>query len=91
MIDLSRSQAVATYLALLAISIAGVFHLPWWSICAGACSLALVALVSHRPIALQQTRAIAEPTLVVSSLLHAALVAPAAYVFGYVARRVWGL
>lgn len=91
---MGRAQSAASYLILLATCTAGIFHLPWWSACAGACSLALMSLFAQRTAAashIQIDSAIREPVLVVASVLNASAVASGAFVFGHVARWFWGL
>jgi hypothetical protein len=79
------------YLILLGTCVAGVAHAPWWAVCAGACSLTLLSLLTTRAALVPRLRTISEPILVFSSVLNAAAVASAAYIFGYAARWFWGL
>lgn len=86
-----RLQSALAFAILLATSVAGVFHAPWWAACAGACSLVLVSLGSQRTATVPQLRGISEPVLIIASILNAAAVASAALIFGHLARWVWGL
>jgi hypothetical protein len=91
---MNRLQLITAYLALLATCSAGIFHLGLWSVFAGACSLALVSLLTPRATAaseIQGWNGIGEPILAASSILNGAAVASAAYIFGYCARWAWGL
>src|SRR5262245_48940054 len=93
-LPMTRLQMVAAYVALLATCTAGALHLGLWSACAGACSLALVSLLTPRIVSEPQLQAgsgIGEPLLIASSILNGSAVASAAYIFGYGARWVWGL
>jgi hypothetical protein len=90
---MGRSQAIAAYAILLSTCGSGVLHAPWWAAVAGACSLALASLITMRArvASVPELRTANEPTLVLSSLLNAAVFAAGAYVFGQVARWLWGL
>jgi hypothetical protein len=86
-----RLQSAVAFVVLLATSVAGVFHAPWWAACAGACSLVLISLWGQRAATMHQLRGISEPVLFIANVLNAAAVASAAFIFGHVARWIWGL
>jgi hypothetical protein len=90
---MGRSQALAAYIILLATCVAGILHAPWWAAVTGGCSLALASLITMRSriAAVPELRAISEPTLVASSLVNAATFSAGAYIFGFIARWLWGL
>jgi hypothetical protein len=86
-----RTRSALAYVVLLSTCLAGVFHAPWWAACAGACSLALILLIPPRAAPAPQMRTIGEPVLIFSSVLNASAVASGAFIFGHVARWLWGL
>ena len=88
---MGRSWSIAAYCTLLATCIAGIFHAPWWAACAGACSLALLSLVTQRVGNVPQLKMVSDPVLVFATFLNAAAAAAGAYVFGHLARWFWGL
>lgn len=85
-----RAQLAVAYGILLATCIAGVFHAPWWAAVAGACSLALMSLMV-RTASVPQMRTISEPVIVLASVLNAFAAASGVFIFGHVARWLWGL
>ncbi len=88
---MERTHIALAFVVLLATCLAGVFHAPWWAACAGACSLALISLLTLRTAYEPQLRVVTEPILIFSSVLNAAATASGAFIFGYVARWMWGL
>jgi hypothetical protein len=86
-----RLKSAVAYLILLSTCAAGIFHAPWWAACAGACSLALILLITPGTAPVAQMRTIGEPLYIFSSVLNASAVAAAAFIFGHVARWFWGL
>ena len=84
-------QFSSAYTVILAMCVAGALHLSWWWVCAGACSLTLISLLAHHTAAYPQFRNIGEPILVASSVINGVTVATGAFLFGYLARWLWGL
>ena len=88
---MGRSQVGVAFTILLATCLAGVFHAPWYSAAAGACSLALLSLLNQRAASGPRLGGVSEPVLIFSSVLNAAAVASGVFAFGHVARWAWGL
>lgn len=88
---MGRAQTALAFLVLLGTCTAGALHAPLWAPLAGACSLTLLSLMNQRLAPLPQWRGVTDPVLVVSSVLNAAAAASATYIFGWLARWVWGL
>jgi hypothetical protein len=88
---MGRAQTALAFLILLGTCTAGALHASLWAPLAGACSLTLLSLMNQRMAPLPQWRGVADPVLVVSSVLNAAAAASATYIFGWLARWVWGL
>src|SRR5262245_48168799 len=86
-----RLQSVLAYMVLLATCAAGALHAPWWAVCAGACALTLISLLGYRTVTVPQLKGVSEPVLVLASIVNAAGVTAAAFVFGHAARWFWGL
>ena len=88
---MARSQSATAFVVLLSTSIAGALHAPWYAGLAGACLLVLISLYSQRAASLPQWRGVSDPMLVLSSILNAAAAAAAVFIFGHLARWIWGL
>ena len=88
---MGRAQTALAFLALSGTCTAGALRAPLWAALAGACALMLVSLMNHRLAPMPQWRGVSEPVLVLSSMLNASAAACATYIFGYVARWMWGL
>jgi hypothetical protein len=87
-----RRQLFGAYVILVATSAAGALRAPWWAALAGACSLALLSLITHKKTSSPNVSIyVDEPPLIASSIINAAMFASLAYVFGHIARWFWGL
>jgi hypothetical protein len=88
---MGRTQIALAFLILLGSCTAGALHASLWTPCSAACSLGLIELTNQRLAPLPQWRGVSDPILVLSSALNAVAAASATYIFGWVARWVWGL
>jgi hypothetical protein len=87
----TRWHAISAYVALLLTCAGGVFRLGPWAAVAGAALLALISLAANRTASVPEARMASEPVMLAANLLNSAAIASAAYIFGYVARWMWGL
>jgi hypothetical protein len=89
-----RLYGTLAYSAILLTCIAGLLHVSWWAICAGASLLALLSLAdpqgSHSYFARVGVR-IAPPAMFASTALNAIAAASAAYLLGRLIAWFWGL
>jgi hypothetical protein len=88
----SRLQGALAFATLLATCSAGLLHLSWWAGVAGACVLALISMSNH-PIAARVGGGggVSLSTLLLSSLLNAAMTSAAALAAGRIIGWVWGV
>lgn len=89
-----RYHGALAYTALLLTCTAGLFHVSWWSACAGASLLALLSIAdpqgSHAYFARSIGRT-APSALFAATALNAAAAASAAYLLGRFIAWFWGL
>jgi hypothetical protein len=80
------------FVIVLATSLAGLFHAPWWSAVVGGCFISLV-LLSQAPrwIEADGDRAAWDRADALSSLCIAAVAAPLSFASGRLAASMWGL
>lgn len=86
------AQGFVAFLTILAMCMAGILHLSWWTAVAGACVLALISMSNH-PIAYRALSGGAGTTsvLVFSSLFNAMLVSAGALTVGHAIGWAWGV
>jgi hypothetical protein len=89
-----RLHGALAYSTILLICFAGLLHVSWWAMCAGATLLALLSLAdpqgSHAYFARVGIR-VAPSALFASTALNAAAAASAAYLLGRLIAWFWGL
>jgi hypothetical protein len=89
-----RLYGALAYGAILLTCIAGLLHVSWWAMCAGAALLALLSVAdpqgSHAYFQRVGIRMAPAATLA-SSALNAAVAASAAYLLGRLIAWFWGL
>lgn len=88
----NRAQGILAFATILATCIAGILHVTWWAVVAGACVLVLISISNH-PIA---SRALgggesALPVLLLSSLINAIATSAAALLIGRAIGWLWGV
>ena len=88
----NRMQGALAFATLLGTCTAGLLHLSWWAAVVGACVLALISIHNH-PIAVRAGGGGEAPfsTLLLSSVLNAALTSAAALAAGRVIGWAWGV
>ena len=89
---MGRWQMIWAYLVLVLTCAAGALRLSVLAaITASTCSLMIISLIADRAASVPPARTVTEPTLLFAHLLNSSAIASAAYIFGHVARWVWGL
>jgi len=91
---LKRQFDFFTYLVILAITMAGLMHAPWWSAAAGACILALLPFVEQTGLSLSPRgvgRSSDEPIASLVALMTGCAAASAAFALGRATAWLWGL
>lgn len=89
-----RVQYSLSFIALLFVSCAGMLHLTWWTVVAGASALTLLPLVERQFVVNRYAvihRGIPDAILVLSNVLNAAVASAAAFGFGCLSGLVWGI
>ena len=89
-----RASSHLAFVTLLLTCAAGTLHLTWWAVCAGACGLILISLMTRQQAksgSAFASHGISDPVLTLSSVLNGSITATAAYMFGQFNGWVWGV
>lgn len=89
-----KAHMLPAFVAIMAVTTAGILHLNWWALLAGACVLILISLTSSSGSFARYGHdgsSISLPTILLSTTLNAVVTATASFGLGRLIAWCWGI